>query len=205
MRAILFLFVVGQLAVSVVAPPAHAQFLKRVTERIKQKVEERKLQTEEGAVSRAAEPADSALARMAAPVDSLTTRVGGGAAAAVGGLGRGPDATVEAMRLRDELAAGRADLPAIRFQPGTAALDPSCETTLRSLTMALTELPGVFLVQARADAGASEAEALPQSAARAAAIKAWLVDNGIGPDRVFATGVGAAAAEAPLVTVVSMQ
>jgi outer membrane protein OmpA-like peptidoglycan-associated protein len=204
MRAILFLFVVGQVAASVAAPPAQAQLLKRVTERVKQKVEERKLQTEESAISRAAEPADSALARMTAPVESLATRVGGGAAAAVGGLGRGTDATAEAMRLRDELAAGRAELPAIRFQAGTPALDPSCETALRSLAMALTQLPGVFLVQGRADAGASEAEALPLGAARAAAIKAWLVDNGIGPDRVFATSDGTAAPDAPLATVTSM-
>lgn len=43
-------------------PPAEARFLK-VTERIKQKAAEKKVQTEESLVSYAAEPADSAWAR----------------------------------------------------------------------------------------------------------------------------------------------
>jgi outer membrane protein OmpA-like peptidoglycan-associated protein len=204
MRPILFVLTIGLLALPATAGPAQAQFLSRVTERLKQKVAERKLQAEESALSHAAEPADSAMAKLTAPVESLTARVGGAAAGAVGGLGRG-DAAQEATRLRAELATGRADLPAVRFEPGTGSFDPSSEQALQPLLLVLTESPGSFLVQGRADPGTS-APGVPQLAAtRAAAIKSWLVGNGIPTDRVFATGDGAAAAEAPLVTVVSMQ
>jgi outer membrane protein OmpA-like peptidoglycan-associated protein len=206
MRPILFMLTIGLLASPAAAGSADAQFTSRVTERIKQKVAERKLQAEESAVGIAAEPADSAMAKVSAPVESLTARVGGAAGAAVGGLGRGKDAArQEATRLRQELAAGRADLPAVRFEPGTATLDPSSELALQPLSLVLTELSGAFLVQGRADPGTSPPEVSGLPAARAAAIKTWLVGTGIPAARVFAAGDGAAAPDAPLVTVVSMQ
>jgi outer membrane protein OmpA-like peptidoglycan-associated protein len=206
MRPILFVLTIGLLASPAAAGSAEAQFISRVTERIKQKVAERKLQAEEGAVGHAAEPADSAMAKISAPVESLTARVGGAAAAAVGGLGRGKDAAQqEATRLRQELATGRADLPAVQFEPGTATLDPSSELALQPLSLVLTESPGAYLVQGRADHGTSPPVVSALAAARAAAIKSWLVATGIPAERVFAAGDGAAAPEAPLVTVVSTQ
>ena len=205
MRPILFVLTLGLLASPAAAGSAQAQF-RRVTERIKQKVAERKLQAEESVVGHAAEPADSAMAKISAPVESLTARVGGAAAAAVLGLGHGKDAAQqEAARLRQELAAGRADLPAVRFEPGTATLNPSSEPALQPLSLVLTESPGAFLVQGRAAPGTPAPEVSALAAARAAAVKSWLAGTGIPGDRVFAAGDGAAAAEAPLVTVISTQ
>lgn len=205
MRPILFALTIGLLASPAAAGSAQAQF-SRVTERIKQKVAERKLQAEESVVGHAAEPADSAMAKISAPVESLTARVGGAAAAAVLGLGHGKDAAQqEATRLRQELAAGRADLPAVQFEPGTATLNPSSELALQPLSLVLTESPGAFLVQGRADPGTPPPEVSALAAARAAAIKSWLAGTGIPADRIFAAGDGAAAPEAPLVTVISTQ
>jgi len=205
MRQILLL-TIGLLAASVTTERAEAQFLKRVKERVKQKVAERKLQTEEAVLSHAAEPADSALAKVTSPVESLATRAGGGAGAAVGRLGRGEGkASAEASRIRVELAAGRATLPGIRFAPGTDAIDPSSEPSLQALASVIAESPGAFLVQARADVGALPQDALALANARAAAIKAWLVGTGGPAERVFATGDAAATPDAPVVTVVPMQ
>ncbi len=206
MRPILFVLTLGLLASPAAAGSAQAPFISRVTERIKQKVAERKLQAEESVVGHAAEPADSAMAKISAPVESLTARAGGAAAAAVLGLGHGKDAAQqEAARLRRELAAGRADLPAVQFVPGTATLTASSELALQPLSLVLTESPGAFLVQGRADPGTPPQEVSTLAAARAAAIKSWLASTGIPADRVFAAGDGAAAPEAPLVTVISTQ
>ena len=206
MRPIVFPLLIGLLAGAIATGRAEAQFTKRVLERIKQKVVEKKQQTEENAVSRAAEPADSVMAKLAAPVESLTARVGGKAGAAVGRLGRGKEGPSEEQdRLRQELAMGRAELPGVRFVPGADALDPSSEASLRSLAAVMTESPGVFLIQGRADPGAAPTDAPQLANARAAAIKGWLLGNGIAPERVFAAGDGVAAPEAPLVTVVPMQ
>jgi outer membrane protein OmpA-like peptidoglycan-associated protein len=187
------------------ARPAEAQLTRRVLERVKMKTEERKLQTEESLVSRAAEPADSALAKVAAPVETLAARVGEGAGAAVGGLGRGPDAAQEAARLREQLASGRAEVEGIRFQPGTPTLDPASDPSLRALAMALTDSPGVFVIRARPDPGAAGREAAALGEARAAAVKAWLVANGGPAERVFATGDVAPPEGLSLVSVTSMQ
>jgi outer membrane protein OmpA-like peptidoglycan-associated protein len=100
---------------------------------------------------------------------------------------------------------GRAELPGIKFVTGGDALDPASEPSLRSLATVLTESPGVFLIQGRADPGAAPADAAQVANARAAAIKAWLVGNGIPAERVFAAGEAAAVPGAPLVTVTRMQ
>jgi outer membrane protein OmpA-like peptidoglycan-associated protein len=183
------------------AAPAEAQFTKRVLERIKLKAEERKLQTEESMVSRAAEPADSAMVKVTAPVESLSSRIGGGAGAAVGSLGRGDDAAAEAARIREQLAAGRADLAGVRFPPGSAVLDPESEPSLRALAAALAESPGFFLVRGRPDSGIVGQGAAPLAEARAASVKGWLLANGGPGDRVFAVGDAGPAEGAALVTV----
>ncbi len=205
MRQILLL-TMGLLAASVTTERAEAQLLKRVTERVKQKVAERKQQTEEVVLTRAAEPADSALAKVTSPVESLATRAGGGAGAAVGRLGRGEGkASAEVTRIRQELAAGRATLPGVIFVPGTDAIDPSSGSSLQALAAVITESPGAFLVQARADAGAQPQGALQLAGARAAAIKTWLLGNGVPAERVFAAGDATATGDGAMVTVVPMQ
>jgi outer membrane protein OmpA-like peptidoglycan-associated protein len=205
MRKVAVLIALGILLGTTPATRAEAQFLTRVKERVKQKAAERKAQTEESVLNRAAEPADSAMAKMTAPVESIAARAGGGAGAAVGRLGRGQRHSEEESRLRQELAAGHAGLPGVKFAAGTDAIDPSSEPSLQSLAVVLTDSPGVFLVHGRADLGASPEAAAQLASARAAAIKGWLVGNGIPAERVFAAGDGAAAPEAPLVSVVPMQ
>ena len=170
MRRTLLLLTIGLVASSVTTERAEAQFLKRVTERVKQKVAERKMQTEENALARAAEPADSALAKVASPVDSLTARVGGSAGAAVGRLGRGHDQSGEENRLRAELATGRAALPAVQFVPGTDGLDPASEHSLKVLASVVATSPGVFLIQGRADPGSQPETASMLANARASAV-----------------------------------
>jgi outer membrane protein OmpA-like peptidoglycan-associated protein len=187
------------------ARPAQAQFLKRVTERVKEKAVERKLQAEESVLTRAAEPADSVMTKVAAPVESLAARVGGGAGAAVGRIGRDGSQSEDEARLRQELASGRAALPAVQFEPGTSAIVPASEPSLRALLAVMTGSPNVFLIQGRADPASPPASAADLAVGRANAVKAWLVANGIPGPQVFAAGEGAAAADAPLVTIVSMQ
>jgi outer membrane protein OmpA-like peptidoglycan-associated protein len=146
------------------------------------------------------------MARVTAPVESVTARAGGAAGVAVAGVGRGADGSgKDQAALRDELAAGQADLPAVQFESGTAALTPGSETALRRLAAVLTELPGAFLVQGRADPGAVPTDTPAIAAARAASVKAWLVANGIPGERMFAAGDGAAAPEQTLLTLVVMQ
>ena len=197
---------VGLVLILGTAPSAEAQFLKQVTERVKQKAAERKAQTEESVVSRAAEPADSALAKVSAPVESLAAKAGGTAGAAVGRFGRGqPGQAEEQARLQQELATGRAALPAVQFAAGTGEIDPSSEPSLRALATVIAGSPTVYLIQARADAGTSP-EIVPDLAgARAAAVKSWLVGNGTPGAQVFAAGDGAAMPDGPLVSVVVMQ
>lgn len=199
------LLTIALLAALVTTERAEAQFLKRVKERVQQKVAERKMQTEENALNRAAEPADSALAKVASPVDSLTAHVGGAAGAAVGRLGRGPDQSAEEDRLRAELTTGRASLPAVQFAPGTDGVAPGAEPSLKALATVITGSPGAFLIQGRADADGQPDNAALLANARAGAIKTWLVANGVPAERVFAAGDGVAAPGAPLASVVSMQ
>ncbi len=181
-----------------------AQFLKRVTERVKEKAAERKVMTEESVLNRTTEPADSVMSKVSSPVESLAAKVGGGAGAAVGRIGRGKAAEEEA-RLRQELATGRAALPGVAFQPGASALDPSSETSLQALAAVITGSLGVFLIQGRADSGTASENATELAAARAAAVKNWLVANGVPAERVFAAGDGSAGPEAALVSIVQMQ
>jgi outer membrane protein OmpA-like peptidoglycan-associated protein len=203
MRTLSYLTLIAALAL---ATPAQAQFTKRIAERIKAGASEKKRQTEENAVNRAAEPADSAMARLAAPVESLTAKVGGTAGAAVGRVGRGKDSSAEEeVRIRKELALGHADLTGVTFEPGSAALAAPSDPSLRALARIMTDSPGVFLIQVRADP--SDAAASPQqlAAPRASAVKTWLVSNGIPPERVFTTGEGVAAAGGASVTVAVMR
>ena len=190
------------------AQPARveAQFLKRLKERVKQTAAERKAQTEENVLTRTTEPADSLMAKVSTPVESLAARAGGEAGAAVGRLGRGnASQSEEEARLRQELATGRAALPAVQFQTGAGVIDPASEPSLRALTVVITGSPSAFLIQGRADAGSSPQVASELANARATAVKNWLVGNGIPGAQVFAAGDGVAMPDAPLVSVVLMQ
>lgn len=177
-----------------------------MTERIKQKAAERKRQTEENLITRAAEPADSALERIMSPVDSAAARAGGKAGAAVARVARGPDpVSQEETQLREQLAAGRADLTGVAFDPGTDALNPASDPTLAALARVLASATEVFLLQGRADAGTSSADAQPLAELRAVALKNWLVGAGVPGERIFAAGDGAATPQGVLASVLRMQ
>jgi hypothetical protein len=145
------------------------------------------------------------MARAAAPVESLTTQVGREAGAAVSRVGRGNDSsTEEELRIRQELTAGRADLPHVTFEAGGNAIAPASDPSLRALVRIMTESPGVFLIQVRPDSG--DTAHPPQLAGpRAFALKSWLVSNGIPAERIFAAGEAAAGPSGALVTVALMR
>jgi outer membrane protein OmpA-like peptidoglycan-associated protein len=194
--------VLGALTLSLMAAPAEAQILKRVQDRMKQKVTERKAETEESLVTHSTEPADSALGRVAAPVDSLMGRAGAGAGSALASLGRSGDAEA-AAQISKELAAGRADLAGVAFERGSGALTPGSEAQLQALVAALSSSPGSYLVQGRADYGAMEPQ--PQGESRALTVKHWLAGHGVPVDQLFAAGAGAAQPGEPVISVVRVQ
>ncbi len=188
MRSFVRLLVIGLLALPA-TPPLQAQFSKKLTERIKQNASLRRQQTEENLLARAAEPADSAMERIASPVDSAAARAAGKAGKAVSAVGRGAGAAEEA-RIREALAGGRADLPAVQFERGGDAIAPASEPTLAALARVLAGTPGVFLIQARADAAIAGQKAQRMADGRAAQVKARLVGAGVPAERVFAAGDG---------------
>jgi outer membrane protein OmpA-like peptidoglycan-associated protein len=184
--------------------PAHAQFSKLVKQRIQQKVEERKRQTEEHLVTRATEPADSALERIMSPVDSVAGKIGSTAGAAVSKVGRGPDSVArEAALLEEQLAGGRADLTGVLFDPGSDGLNPASEPTLAALAQVLTGSEGVFLLQGRADPGSADVRELAEL--RAMALKSWLVGLAVPAARIFSAGDGMVKQGGVQATVVRMQ
>ncbi len=201
MPSLVRLLVIGLLVFPAAPLPLRAQLGKKLTERIKQNASLRKQQTEENLVARAAEPADSALERVAAPVDSAAAHAAAKAGKAVSALGRSGGAAEEA-RIREALAQGRADLPAVQFESGGDAIAPASEPTLAALARVLAGTPGVFLVQARADAGTAGQKAQRMADGRAAQIKAWLVGSGVPVEQLFAAGD---AAPGTSVSVVRMQ
>jgi outer membrane protein OmpA-like peptidoglycan-associated protein len=205
MREIVLLVLIA-LSGAALPGPAEAQLLERVKSRVVQKTGERKRQTEEHLLERAAEPADSAAERVMAPVDSAAVRLGAGAGAAVAGIGRDRDPGVEVEgRIRAQLAEGRADLEGIAFEPGSEILTADSEPSLSALARVLGGESGMFLLQARADGGMTGDAAKRLAARRAAALERLLVEAGVPDERVFGTGDGAATGEGAFATVVSVR
>jgi outer membrane protein OmpA-like peptidoglycan-associated protein len=91
----------------------------------------------------------------------------------------------------------------VTFEPGSTEIAPTSDPSLRALLRIMTDSPGVFLIQLRADAG--EASNSQLASLRAGTLKSWLVSGGIPAERVFATANGAADGGASLVTVSVMQ
>jgi outer membrane protein OmpA-like peptidoglycan-associated protein len=196
------LFLLGALAS--VPPTAHAQFLKRVTERIKENVAARKQQTVDNALARAAEPADSAVEKVLAPADSAAARAGGKAGKAVAGIGRGAGAAEE-EQIRQQLAGGRADLVSVTFAPATADISPSSEPSLTALANVLATSPQTFVILARGDPGGDPSTARQLGDARAGMLKAWMLQHGVPAERLFAAGDAAAEPGMAQASVVAMQ
>jgi outer membrane protein OmpA-like peptidoglycan-associated protein len=205
MRALVVLMLIALPEVALPGP-AEAQLLERVKRRVVQKTEERKRQTEEHLLERVTEPADSAAERVMAPVDSAAVRLGAGAGAAVAGIGRDQDAGAEVeARIRAQLVEGRAELEGIVFEPGSEVVSADSEPSLAALARVLGGESGMFLLQARADAGMTGHAAKRLADRRAAALERLLVEAGVPDERVFATGDGATSREGALAAVVSVR
>jgi outer membrane protein OmpA-like peptidoglycan-associated protein len=202
MRASLTMIVLGVLTLGPVTSLAEAQFIKRVQVRVKQKVTERKAETEESLLTHSTEPADSVLHRVAQPVDSLAGRAGASAGSAIANLGRSGDAEASA-RISQALASGRVDLAGVGFEADGSALTPGSERELRALAGALVSSPGSYLVQGRSDPGTAAAQ--PSGENRAAMVKHWLAAHGVPADHLFAAGDGAGQPDKPVISVVRIQ
>lgn len=190
-------------ALSVAAQPGEAQISRAIKSRIKQSVEQRKQQTEDHLVARAAEPVDSAVERLMSPVDSAAGWAGSTAGETVSQVGRGPDASArEEIRIRRDLTRGPAHLPEVRFESDTDLLTAGSSATLQALARVLSGETAVFLIQGRADPGTALADQQATAELRAVAVKSWLTGVGVPPEQIFATGDGVAGAGEALVSVV---
>lgn len=86
---------------------------------------------------------------------------------------------------------GRAVLYGIHFDPAKAAPRPDSEATLRQLLLALQADPAVAVViEGHTDSDDTDEANLALSRARAEAVHAWLLKNGIAPDRLASEGHG---------------
>lgn len=99
-----------------------------------------------------------------------------------------PGAEVEAVE-----SAVLVRLPAdLLFERGQSSLRPAARGRLRGLAAALGEPHTRLLVTAHADASAPEATSLERSRARAEAVRAALVAEGVASERIAAAGLGGA-------------
>ncbi|HJU72435.1 MAG TPA: OmpA family protein [Gemmatimonadaceae bacterium] len=201
MRHFLTISLLGALALPIAS--AEAQLPKRISQAIKQKVSDRKREMEDSITKRATEPVDSALVR-ASKVDSLAAKASAKASAMVSTVGRGKQMSAEEKALRGALAAGRLDLTDLAFARGKS--DPIISPeALQLLAKVLGDLPNVYLVQGRADAGMAKAAAQKLAEKRALAFKTALVAQGVPAERLFAAGDGSAQPGGALASVLRVQ
>jgi outer membrane protein OmpA-like peptidoglycan-associated protein len=92
--------------------------------------------------------------------------------------------------LAEQLAHGRLVLREIRFAPGSDRINQSSVTLLRGLAQALVTSPGVFLIESHTNPSSDAQSAQLLSERRAAAVKAWLISEGIAAGRLLAVGYG---------------
>jgi outer membrane protein OmpA-like peptidoglycan-associated protein len=179
------------------ASPAQSQVLKKIQQQVKQKIASGKMRIEDSIATHATEPLDSAVSRTARPVDARVAKVGGDAGEVVATAGRKP-LDADERRIRDGLAAGRLDLPAVQFDGDVPA--ESSRETLETLARALAASPNAYLVQV-AD-GPDPTQRLGER--RATAVKTWLVAHGVSAARLFAAGA-VSGTDTPVVSVTRMQ
>lgn len=196
MRSLLLAGALALAAATLAPADARAQgsVMKRIKEQAAAKAKARKDSIDNHIVGTAGTAVDSAMGKTGRGVDSSLSRVGrvtdtlmnkterGVAGLAKGGKGN---------KVASELAGGRAVLPDLAFEPGTARFTPAAADPLAQLADALKATTGTWLVEAHvgADADPTAAQALTQE--RAVAVKTELVARGVPAERLFAMGLGA--------------
>lgn len=194
MRIVLSIVLITLVAGITVPPAAEAQGItKKIRMTAKQRVKDRTAQTEEHILHQTGSAVDSAMAPAAEGVDSVVSAAVGAATGLPRVLATAVDGAGDARRIREALETGRAVLPGIAFVPGSAQLDESAEPYLLSLAEAMEALGGSFLIESYVEPGGRAAVAQALSEARAGAVKAWLVEDGLDEAQIFAVGRGAAA------------
>jgi hypothetical protein len=130
--------------------PANGQVLDRMREAARERIDARKIATEDNLVLHAALVGDSLAALGLAPVDSL---VGSAASAITFAATRagGSDGTGERARLDEALRAGRADLVDV-FTIGTVEPSEAGQELLQTLATLVAERAEPVLLEAFADA-----------------------------------------------------
>ena len=180
--------------------------LRRFGHHVKQKAGEVSSQTAENLAGSATQLVDTTLQTGSGLVSTTVAGAGNTARMTVGGAGRSlvPSA-LRGSETSDNLASavvgGRAVLRAMRFQAGTAVLEPSAQELAARLAEELKKVllatPGTYLLSAHVDpiltpAGAPIPSASQQlSERRAAAVKAELVKHGVPSAQIIALGYGA--------------
>lgn len=110
-------------------------------------------------------------------------------------LDHGPDASVPpvgspTVEVAQALSALRTDL--LRFQPGSARLDPASQEQLTRLAEALVHHPAAAVeIQGHTDASGDPNHNMVLSQWRAQAVRSSLLAQGVRENQLFATGFGA--------------
>ncbi|HSJ13585.1 MAG TPA: OmpA family protein [Longimicrobiales bacterium] len=184
-------------AIAAPAPAAAQDITKKMKLTAKQRLKTRTAQTEEKILQQTGNAVDSAMAPAAGRVDSAVSAAGSAAAGLPRLLGEAVGAGGDTRRIREALKEGRAVLPEIAFVPGSAQLEEKAERYLMALAEAMEELGGSFLIESHVEPGGKAAAAQALSKARAAAVKAWLIEDGLGEGSLFVVGTRAGKPGAP--------
>jgi outer membrane protein OmpA-like peptidoglycan-associated protein len=108
----------------------------------------------------------------------------------VSATGRAQSTAPGLHHLTHRLGRGRVVLHEIRFAPGSDRISESSSAPLRELAQALVANPGVYLIESHTNPSSDAESAQLLSERRAAAVKAWLVSEGVAAGRLLAVGYG---------------
>ena len=181
------------------ARPAAAQFgvMDRIKKEAADKVAARKRQADSAMVARAGKTVDSTLEKTGRGVDTAVARVGTVADTALNRSERGVKSlapgrhTDESARLAADLADdGRVVLDSLRFA-ASGALDPASRGEVRALAALIRQTTGPLLVEGHVAPAGGAASEQARSEARAKAMKAALVEEGVDASRLFVMALGA--------------